>query len=134
MKLVNSEYQIEKDDVLNNSEFMETDLTEVYGEKLEYSLINASNKVYSIMYSAFPGIDKERQIAAIQYMINNDEVKQRGIREAIIEYLRGALYSGMDLNLYLASGASYSTELVNILKRYGLWIVAKIDYRDEDIT
>lgn len=134
MKLENNEYYIEKDDVLNNSEFTEIDLTQTYGANLEYHLRNASSKVYSIMYSAFGGRDKTRQYRALRYMINNDEIKQRGIREAIIEYIRGALYSGMDLNAYTKSGATYSDEVVNILKRYGLWIKAQIDYLDEDLV
>lgn len=133
MKLENNEYYIELDDVINNSEFSEKELTDVYGEAIDFHLKNASSKVYSIMYGVFGGRDKERQYKAIRYMINNDEIKQRGIREATIEYMRGALYSGMDLNAYTSTGATYSVEVVNILKRYGLWIKATIEYQDEDI-
>ena len=133
MNLVGTEYQITKDEVINNSEFLESDLTDVYGEAIDFYLKNASSKVYSIMYSAFRGIDKERQYAALRYILNNDEDKIAGLRDAIIEYIRGAMYSGMDLNLYLQTGASHSKEVVNILKKHGLWIVAKIEYTDEEI-
>jgi hypothetical protein len=133
MNLVNLEYQITKDEVIDNSEFSETELTDVYGGALDFHLKDASSKTYSIMYSAFPGINKERQNIAIRYMIGEDEKKQNGLREAIIEYIRGAMYSGMDLNLYLANGMAYSSEIINILKRNGLWIVAMIEYTDEDI-
>jgi hypothetical protein len=133
MNLVGTEYQITKDEVINNSEFSDSELVEVYGEAIDFYLKNASSKVYSIMYSAFRGIDKERQYAAIRYILNNDEDKIAGLRDAIIEYIRGAMYSGMDLNLYLQTGASHSVEVINILKKHGLWIVAKIEYTDEEI-
>lgn len=133
MNLVGTEYQITKDEVINNSEFSDSELVEVYGEAIDFYLKNASSKVYSIMYSAFRGIDKERQYAAVRYILNNDVNKIAGLRDAIIEYIRGAMYSGMDLNLYLQTGASHSVEVVNILKKHGLWIVAKIEYTDEEI-
>jgi len=129
----NNEYLITKDEVIDNSEFSDNELVEVYGEAIDFYLKTASSKTYSIMYSAFIGINKERQYAAIRYMLEQDTTKVTGLRDAIIEYIRGAMYSGMDLNLYLGSGATYSPELVNILKKHGLWIVAKIDYADEDI-
>lgn len=134
MNLVNNEYQITKDEVLDNSEFSDSELVDVYGESLEFQLKNASSKVYSIMYSAFRGIDKERQYAALRYMLEQDSTKVDGLRDAIIEYIRGTMYTGMDLNMYLQSGVSHSQEVINILKKHGLWIVAKIDYRDEDIV
>lgn len=142
MKLENNEYYIERDDLLNYSEFTETDLTEVYGEKLEFHLKVASRKVYSIMYSAYGGKERERQYAVMRYMINNDETKQLGIREAIIEYIRGAMYSGMDLQDYLPSNsieeriknqAVYPPIVKEILREKGLWIKAQIVYLDEDI-
>ena len=54
MNLVNEEYQITKDEVINNSEFTEDDLTEVYGESIEYYLKTASSKTYSVVFD-FPG-------------------------------------------------------------------------------
>jgi len=129
----NLEYLITKDEVIDNSEFTESDLNEVYGEALEFYLKNASSKTTSIMYSAFVGIDKQRQYAAIRYMLAQDATKVIGLRDAMIEYIRGAMYSGMDLNQYLQTGASHSVEVVNILKKHGLWIVAKIEYTDEEI-
>jgi|LGOV01.1.fsa_nt_gb uncharacterized protein YgfB (UPF0149 family) len=133
MELTNNEYIIELDDVINNSEFEETDLKEVYGDSIDFFLEDASSKVYSIMYSAFPGIDKERQYAGIQYLINNDEDKIAGLQKAIIEYIRGDLSMGLGLNLY-TDKKHYSDEVVNILKRNGLWIVAELQYQDEDIA
>ena len=133
MILENEEYYIEIDDIINNSEFTDKDLTDVYGEKIEWSLKDASSKVYSIIYGAFTGIDKPRQNKAIRYLINNDEDRQLGLRKAIIEYVRGDLSIGLGLGLY-TDKQHYSKEVVSILKRYGMWRVAKIVYRDEDLV
>jgi len=142
MKLVNNQYEIEKDDILNNSEITNTDLTDVYGEKMEFHLKVASRKVYSIMYTVYGGKERERQYKVMRYMINNSKDMQRGIREAIIEYIRGALVSGMDLKDYLPSAsieerkenlASYPPMVKNILEENGLWIKRQILYQDEDI-
>ncbi len=142
MKLENNEYYIERDDLLNYSEFTETDLTDVYGGALDFHLKVASRKVYSIMYSIYGGKERERQYKAMRYMINNDETKQLGIREAIIEYIRGTMYSGMDMKDYLPSSSieerqanlvEYPPLVRNILQEKGLWIKAQIVYLDEDI-
>ena len=55
------------------------------------------------------------------------------MREAIIEYIRGALYSGMDLREYTDQKPSYSVTVIDIFKENGLWVRAEIQYRDEDI-
>lgn len=133
MKLENNEYYIELDDVINNSEFDETELKETYGEAIEYHLKNASSKVYSIIYSAYGGRDRMKQYSAMRYMINNDEEKQRGLRNAIIEYVRGAVYSGMDLKAYTSTDATHSQEVINILDKYGLWIKSEIMTLDGEL-
>ena len=133
MELSNNEYYVTVDDVINNSEFTEDDLQQAYGDKIEFYLKDLSSKTYSIMYGAYRGIHRERQRTALQYIINNDESKQNAILKAIIEYIRGDISIGLSLNLY-TDGKSYSEEVVNILKRNGLWIVATIEYNDEDIA
>lgn len=142
MQLENNEYYIERDDILNNSEFTETELTEVFGEKLEFNLKLASRKVYLIMNSMYGGKEKERQYAILRYMINNDETKQRGIMGAIIEYVRGSMYTGMDMQDYLPSSsieermknqAVYPPMVKDILLQYIPLIKVQIIYNDEDI-
>jgi len=133
MTLTNGQYIITKDEVIDNSEFTEADLTEVYGEAIEFYLINASKKTYNILYSAYRGVNKGRQRLALQYIINNDSDKQVTIREAIIEYIRGAMYSGMDLKEYLDVKPNFSHSVIDILKQDDLWIVAEYYYQDEDI-
>ena len=132
MELENYEYYITKDEVLNESEFTEPDLIEVYGEKVDFFLKDASSKVYSILYSAYRGMEKEKQYKGIRHLINNSSTKQSYLKKAIIEYIRGDVSIGMGLGLYVDK-KHYSDEVVNILKRGDMWIVAKLEYRDEDI-
>jgi hypothetical protein len=82
---------------------------------------------------AYRGVNKGRQRLALQYIINNDSDKQVTIREAIIEYIRGAMYSGMDLKEYLDVKPNFSHSVIDILKQDDLWIVAEYYYQDEDI-
>lgn len=132
MTLENNEYYLEIDDIVNNSEFDENDLTEIYGQKVDFYLKDASSKVYSILDSAFVGIDKKRQALALRYLINNDEDNILALKKAMIEYVRGDLSLGLGMGLY-TDKRHYSMEVVNIFKRAGLWIRGKIEYRDEDI-
>lgn len=129
----NGQYIINIDDVLNNSELTETELTEIYGERIDEHLINASNKIYNIMFSASPHFYRKRNADYIKYVIQNDTDKQNAIRAAIIEYVRGAWYSGMDLRAYENDKEQYSPFVKDILKENDLWIVSQIQYNDSDI-
>jgi len=134
MELVNDQYLLELKDILDNSEFTEADLNEVYGEKLEYHLKNISFKTYSIMYNAYRGLSRERQRTVLNWIIQQDEDKQNAMRDAMIEYLRGAMITGMDLKDYQGNDKTYSDMLKYILRENGLWILAEIVYRDEDLV
>jgi hypothetical protein len=132
MELENYEYYITKDDVLDNSEFTEPELSEVFGDKIDFYLKDISSKVYSIIYSAYRGVNKDKQYKGIRHLINNDTNKIAVLQKAIIEYIRGEMAIGMGLNLYMGK-KHYSDEIINILKRGDLWIVAELTYNDEDI-
>lgn len=127
----NGEYSIELDDVLNNSEFSETDLTDIFGENLAYNLNLMSSRTYRVMYSAYNGWEQEQQKKELQYIINNDEDKQQVMLEAIVEYIRGAMYSGLDMQVYLGN-KGYSHEVKDILYTGGLWIIGEIMANDDD--
>lgn len=134
MKLLDTgQYRIEENDIINNSEIMQEDLADLYDERVDMQLINASRKVYSVMYNAYRGIERERQRLALNYMIRNDTAKQDAIRDAIIEFIRGALLSGMDLNEYTGDAKYYSNSVKNILRENGLYVYGTISYRDEEI-
>jgi len=137
----NGEYYIELNDVINNSEFTEEDLVGILGEKIDYVLKNMSSKVYRIMYGAYNGWEQEQQKKELQYIINNDISKQDVICDAIIEYARGAMYSGMDMQDYMPSSsieermknkAAYPPMVKDILYSGGLWIIAEIMADDEN--
>ena len=133
MTLTDGKYIVDKDDVINNSEITEEDLAEVYGERINDNLENASKKVYSIMYSAAPSFYRKRNADYIDYMIQNDTDMQQAIMDAVIEYVRGALFSGMDLRAYENDKESHSPYVIDILKENDLWIRAQIQYEDSDI-
>lgn len=129
----NGQYTITLDELLDETEFTNEDLDELYGEQLERSLINASNKVYNIMFSAAPNVYRKNNATYLNYLIQNDTDKQTAIKLAIIEYIRGALYSGMDLRAYENDKSQYSNFVIDILKENDLWVHAKFVYTDSDI-
>jgi len=121
----NNEYTVTIDDVIDNSEFSNSELVDVLGEGIEYHLTNMSKKTYRVMYSAYNGWNIEQQMLEMQEIINNNEDKQQVMLEAIVEYVRGAMYSGLDLQIYMGN-KGYSTELKDILRMGGLWIKGEI--------
>jgi hypothetical protein len=126
----NNEYTITIDDVVDNSEFEQSDLADVFGEGIEYSLINISKKTYRVMYSAYIGWNIEQQRLEMQEIINDDEDKQQVMLEAIVEYVRGAVNSGLDLQIYLGK-QGYSDDVIDILRTGGLWIKGEIIAADD---
>jgi hypothetical protein len=126
----NNEYYIEVDDVLNNSEFTDTELTDTFGEKIVEHLKNISAKTYRVLYSAYSGWNIEQQKLELQYIINNSYTKKQVMLEAMVEYIRGAVYSGLDLQVYLGK-KGYSAEVVDILRQGGLWFVRDIEASEE---
>ena len=135
MKLVNDEYVIEINDILNNSEIDEVDLSETFGDKYKLHLARISSRTYHDMYSAFigPSHRLEKQTKALRYIIKNDENKQNGLMMAMIENLREALITGGDLKEY-ENGVRIVLDVVKSrLESVGLWRVAEISYREEDI-
>lgn len=143
MELVNGQYLLEVDDVLNNSEFSDVELTDVFGEKTEFYLKSFSKKTYSIMYGAYRGIHRDRQRKWLNWFIQQDATLIDVMRDAAIEYVRGAVYSGMDMQDYLPSGsieerlaneAEYPPMLRDILKENGLWILSTVHYLDEELV
>ena len=127
----NGEYYVTIDDVINNSEFTEEDLTSILGENIDKVLENLSARTYRVMYSAYNGWEQEQQKKELQYIINNNVSKQDTICDAIIEYIRGAVYSGLDLQVYQGN-KGYSQEVKDILYSGGLWIIAEIMADDEN--
>ena len=142
MKLEDNKYIIGVDDIINNSEFDEIDLKETYGDKLEYNLKNLSQKTYRVMYGAYRGIHRERQRAWLDWYIQQNEKRKYAMRDAIIEYIRGSMVTGMDLEDYIPSASVeerlknktiYPPMVENILRENGLWVTSTVVYRDEEL-
>jgi hypothetical protein len=136
MKLVNNEYVLEVDDLLNYSEIEEPDLKDTFGDKYDLHLAQLSRKTYRAMYSAYAGVKKKEQKLGLQYLINSSDESttyQNVIRQAIIEYVRGAIISGLDLAEY-ENEALYPQNVKQELRNGGLWIVAELQYNEEDIA
>ena len=129
----NGQYLISEDEVVANSEITHQDLFDLYGEQLDQHLKNACAKVYNIMFKASPNVYRKRNSDYLKWYIQQSTSRQNAMRDAIIEYIRGALYSGMDLREYTDQKPSYSTTVIDILSENGLYIRAEIQYRDEDI-
>ena len=127
----NNEYTITISDVIDNSEFTDSDLVGIFGEGLEYNLTNLSKRTYRAMYSAYNGWNIDQQMLEMKYIINNDTDKKQVMLEAIVEYVRGAMYSGLDMQVYLGN-KGYSNEVKDILYNGGLWIIEEISAIDED--
>ena len=134
MELKNGKYVITIDDVVKNSELTDVELTEVFGDKVKFFLQSLSEKTYRVMYGAYRGIHRERQRAWMNWFIQQSEDRQVGIREAIIEYIRGAIYSGMDMQVYVGDKKAHSEEVINILKENGLWVLSTVEYLDEELV
>jgi hypothetical protein len=125
----NNEYYIEVDDVINNSEFTDAELTDTFGEKIVEHLKNISAKTYRVLYSAYKGWNIEQQKLELQEIINDNEDKQQVMLEAMVEFIRGAVYSGLDLQIYLGN-KGYSQDVIDILRQGELWFVRDIQADD----
>jgi hypothetical protein len=126
----NNEYSITLTEVIDGSEFTEAELVDTFGEGIEGHLNNISRKTYRALYSAYCGWEIDQQVLELQEIINLSETKQDVMKEAMIEYVRGAMYSGLDLQVYLG-GKGYSEELKDILYAGGLWIIEGIVATDD---
>lgn len=133
MELLNNQYYATGQEIINRTLYEEEDLKDVFGDRYDVEIQNLSQEVYDIMLSAYRGIDKPRQLKALEYMIKEDIEKQKALLNAIIELVKGAITSGLDYQKYVTGEYVYPQSVINKLKNGGLWIISKIDYRDSDI-
>ncbi len=72
-----------------------------------------SHAVYRIIYNSYVGINQPAHIKFMQYKIkNNHENEKRYLLLAMIEMVRGALNSDMDLNAYTETDLKHYPETV----------------------
>ena len=129
----NGTYRIDIDDVLNNSEFTQTDLTNIFKEQVEANLKVISQRVNQIMFNAYRGLNKKRQIDFIKWWVEQETSRQNALRDAMIEYLRGVIYSGLDMNNY-DGGMTHSETVIDIMRDGDIWFPQTIEYEDDDIA
>lgn len=89
------EYYLKPEGLIKNTLYSQSDLIAILGADLDKVCKFASQRIYREAYQT----NYNRQ--AIQYKIYiNAEDERQTLYEAIIEYLKGALESGMDMRVY----------------------------------
>lgn len=109
------QFYLTMDDVVQNTN-IESD--EIY--QLKIDLREISEATYRVIHNFYKGHNPNKHADILRDMIIEDPDKQRGLLHAMLEFLRGAVISGMDLNAYIATvvynqqtGGSVHTEKTN---------------------
>lgn len=92
------QFYITMDDVVQNTAF---DSDEIY--QLKIDLREISEATYRVIHNFYKGPNPAKHADILRDMIIEDPDKQRGLLHAMLEFLRGAVVSGMDLNAYIAT-------------------------------
>ena len=102
-------------DVVQNTNFTSSDI-----DQHKIDLREMSEATYRVMHSFYRGPYPYKHAEILQQMIIDDPEKQTALMFAMLEFLRGALVSGMDLNAYIATvvfnaqtGGANETEKTN---------------------
>ena len=133
MEKKNGLYVLELNDIINNSEIEETDLFDWGRENYMKHVHVICRKVMNVLYSAYHGINPERQKVIVDYFIDNSADKQNALMFAQIEYLRAALTTGLDIKEYESGMLEYQDSLIQELRNGGLWYASEIVYEDSDL-
>lgn len=93
------------DDVVSETSITSAELQEKFGDNFKDVIEkDISRQVNRYIYQLHKGFDVHTQKRVLDALIYNDKNLQAGIKNAIIEHVKGAFYAGMDLNVY--SGAT----------------------------
>ena len=123
------EFYVEKEDVYNISTIDESDLTKTFGSNvdLDMALKEKSQDVYMYLDDQQNVGDPYHHALAVRYMIYKNVDKQTAIKRAVIEHIRGAVETGMDLEAYENEGKEWlSPKVKMILKRSGLIVTGQV--------
>jgi hypothetical protein len=97
-----NEYYIEKKDILDNTMYSEYELGRIFGDDLKKVFKLMSQDIYTLIYNAYRGPYMSDHIEYMQKKIeDNSNREQYQLKRAMIEYVKGAVESGMDLSEYL---------------------------------
>ena len=92
-------------DVVSETSITSSDLRDKFGNNFEDVIQkDLSRQVNRYIYQMHKGFDVRNHKRVLDALIWNDPDLQQGIKNAIIEHVKGAYYAGMDLNVY--SGAT----------------------------
>ncbi len=132
------------DDVINESSFTSKDIQDKLGEQFDRVVErDLSRAVYRYLHGLRRGFDDGRQTRILNALIFNNRKFQRGLKLAMVEMVKGAMYSGMDLNAYSAEDAvavgstviptkDIPNTVLHELKNGGLLqLIAQLDVADE---
>lgn len=110
-----NQFYLTIDDVVSETNYNSED---VYEQNVDLKEI--SQATYRVMHNFYKGHNPRKHAEILQQMIIDDLEKQKHLKFAMLEFLRGALVSGMDLNAYIATvvynqqtGGSSHTEKTN---------------------
>ena len=132
MELVGTQYYLEINDIVQHTNYTSEDIAQ---HNIDLKML--SRDVYRVLYNLGSTRNKEQHRKKIdQYIIENN--KSEGLMFVMIEFLRGALVSGKDLNAYtndmilnMRTGAmveknSYSRTVKEEAKSQGLYFPGEI--------
>jgi hypothetical protein len=121
MRLVNNEYVIELDDILNNSEITEDEVIATFGEEYKSELARLSRKVYRAIDLGYKRTDIPNHHLIARQLIIKDTSRQQGFMYAVIEYVRMALINGGDMQEYETGVYKIPDVVLDELIRYDCW-------------
>jgi len=91
------------DDVLNETSLSSKDVQDKLGEAFERVIERElSRDVYRYLHGLYRGFDNKEHTRILNALIFNNGNYQEGLKWAMIEHVKGAVYSGLDLNKYSA--------------------------------
>ena len=97
------ELYITIDDVLNETSFTSKDVQDKLGEQFENVIERElSRGVYRYLHGLYRGFDNKEHTRILNALIFNNGNYQEALKWAMIEHVKGAVYSGLDLNAYSA--------------------------------
>lgn len=97
-----NEYYIDVKDVLDNTMYSEDELGRIFGDNLKKAMKLISRTVYQLIYSVYRGANPYKHKQFMQTKIENNTMdEQLHLKLAVVEMVKGAMQSGMDLNAYL---------------------------------
>lgn len=122
------------DDVINETSFTSKDIQDKLGEQFDRVVErDLSRSVYRYLHGLRRGFDNDRHTRILNALIFNNGTYQRGLKLAMVEMVKGAMYTGMDLNTYSAEILkAFPDTVMHELKNAGLTdLVGHLQIADE---